>query len=80
MASDLTHIESTIQVSSNITQGCAECGEREASSVGSDNVSEKVNHYLGHGYQLLHVGSETSGTDEGLWHSTVAVLGKPRAG
>jgi hypothetical protein len=42
-----------------------------------DSVEEQVNHYLGHGLKLLHIGTESSRTPEGeVWQSTVAVLGK----
>ncbi len=73
---DMSQFERTVQVSSNIVKNCEECNGREADMSG--DVSDKVNHYLEHGYQLLHVGPETSHGDEGLWHSTVALLGKPR--
>jgi hypothetical protein len=62
-------VKKTVQVSSNIVKACEHC---------ADNVSAQINHYIGHhGYKLLHVGSETSHADNGgLWHSTVAILGK----
>jgi len=47
-------------------------------SVVSDwyDLGNRIQHYLDHGYKLLHVGSETSHDDEGKpWHSTVAVVG-----
>ncbi len=41
-----------------------------------DNVAEAINHYLKHGYKLLHVGQETSRDGNSLWQSSVAFLGK----
>ncbi len=41
-------------------------------------IDELIYHYLGHGYELLHIGTETRHDGKAnLMHSTVAVLGKP---
>ena len=63
----------TTDVSSNIYRGCEHCGAK----IGGDSVTEGINHYIEeHGYQLLHVGTQTSHAADGQpWHSTVAVLG-----
>lgn len=64
-----------VTVSTNIGQKCDEC---DYWVDGAEKFDEGVNHYIQeHGYKLLHVGSQTSHADDGLWHSTVAVLGKP---
>jgi len=66
----------TVQVSSDITASCPECVE--GPDHGAD-VAEKINHFLQHGYNLLHVGQETStGSNGEPWHNTVAILGKPK--
>jgi hypothetical protein len=40
------------------------------------DIGKEIQHYLEHGYKLLHVGQETSYDDDGKpWHSTVAVVG-----
>lgn len=73
-------VRKTVQVSSNITSACEECGDWGKTSPGFDaDITPRVNHYIeAHGYEVLHVGQETSHTNDGkLWHSTVAVLGKP---
>jgi hypothetical protein len=46
------------------------------STNGAGDFDTGVNDYLKQGYRLLHVGEETQHTNKGLWHSTVAILGK----
>lgn len=68
----LARVTYVIHVSTNITTGCKHCIHQ----IGGEQFAELINHYITeHGYELLHVGSETSHGDGGLWHSTVAVLG-----
>lgn len=57
---------------------CMECGNALPIRQRFDNdLQEHVNHYLGHGWVLLHVGQETR-ISEGVPHAlTVAVLGRP---
>jgi len=44
----------------------------------SDWLAERTNHLIGHGYQVLHVGQETTHGPTGEpWQRTTAVLGKP---
>ena len=47
-----------------------------------DDIQRRTNELLADGYKLLHVGTETSRDRDGnpSWHSTVAVLGRPRLG
>lgn len=69
----------------NNSSSCPKCkkqleraGSQSLMDKGS-NFTELINHYIRkHGYKLLHVGTETQyGVHEkGLWHDTVAVLGK----
>jgi hypothetical protein len=67
-------IDQIVKISTDIGTGCKHCGE----SIGLDRFEESVNHYIkAHNYKLLHVGQETTYSQEGSpWHSTVAVLGK----
>jgi hypothetical protein len=64
----------TIAISSNIGHGCEHCHGRFLGA--EDDISDSINHLISeHGYRLLHIGTQTSHAGEGLWHSTVAVLG-----
>ena len=67
---NITHIE---YLTSTIEKPCVECDE-------GDNLEfdKQINHYLAHGYKLLHTGPETTYSDgEGhFWYRTVAVMGK----
>ena len=67
-------VKQTVQVSSHITKGCEECDK----GFGPESeVAEQINHYLNHGYKLLHIGQETSeGIGGKIWQNTIAILGK----
>lgn len=69
-----TGINHVVHISTNIGTSCEHCSE----SIGLDRYAESINHYINkHGYKLLHVGQETLHADNGgLWHSSVAVVGK----
>lgn len=71
-----------VTVASHVPRAtCRECGAPLPNRHMSDSdLEDHVNHYLGHGYVLLHVGQETrAGDAEGrVVHATVAVLGRPR--
>ena len=72
---DLRHL---VQLSSNEPGPCEECDDWQWSL--DYSVIEHANHYINaHAYRVLHVGHETSRTEEGLWHSTVIVLGTAHA-
>lgn len=74
----MENVKRTVEISSNIGQGCDHCDEWVGASMrGNGGVATSINHYIeAHGYKLLHVGSQTSRDDEGKpWHSTVAILG-----
>jgi hypothetical protein len=65
-----------IHISTNVSRGCPVC--RKFSVGGSDDWEASVNHMLGHGWQLIHVGTETGfGSDHDPAHHTVAVLVEP---
>ena len=67
-------VKEVVQVSSSFWKCCKYCSSLKMSE---DTIEEQVNHYLGHGLTLLHIGTESSRTPEGeVWLSTVAVLGK----
>lgn len=68
-------VKKTISVSTDGGLSCEQCGELIADDSGQ--IHPKINHYLDHGYTLLHVGQQTTHDDhERPWHATVAVLGK----
>jgi hypothetical protein len=68
-------VQHTVQINSSITKSCQHCGNIGLSS--EPDVAEQINHYLKHGYKVLHVGQETSRDANGdQWQSTVAILGK----
>ena len=66
---DITHV---VCVASNVKKSCEHCNDPIPYGDGAD-IGEWINHYLGHGYKLLHIG-----TDYGFGDvpNTVAVLGK----
>jgi hypothetical protein len=76
MPDTLREIKSTVALTTNAGAfRCEACGE----NIFGDDVrglSRAINHYIDeHGYELLHVGTETQRANEGLWHHAVAVLG-----
>lgn len=57
---------------------CIECGNPLPTRQRFDSdLQEHVNHYLGHGWVLLHVGQETRVSEGAPLHLTIAVLGRP---
>lgn len=60
--------------SSTIEPTCRFCGKDVAALTDPDYFDKALQHYLGHGFKLKHVGQETDRVDEGLWHLTVAIL------
>ena len=67
-----------VHISTGAKTGCDLCN---SFSIGGENFAASVNHYItDHGYNLLHVGSETNLIDinntDALIIDTVAVLGK----
>jgi len=68
-----TEVQKVAQVYSGTGEACSECRARLDATV---DFGGAVNHYLDHGYTLLHVGQQTSRADEGLWQETVAILGR----
>ena len=71
---NMSDVKEVVQVSSSFWKCCKYCS---ALKMSEDSVEEQVNHYLSHGLKLLHIGTESSRTDEGeVWQSTIAVLGK----
>ena len=71
----LEKIQKTVELSSDVIGGCVHCGERPCGP--NADLGEQINHYLGHGYKLLHVGQQTTtGGDGKPWQSTIAILGK----
>ncbi len=66
-------IQKVAQVNSGTGESCSVCRARLDAP---EDFAGAVNHYLDHGYVLLHVGQQTSRADEGLWTETVAILGR----
>jgi len=67
----LKDIRQTVSFDSSGVSCCEECDFTSA------EIDALINHYLEHGYELLHVGQQTSRDGDGnLWQRTVVVLGK----
>ena len=74
-ATEIADIAHVVHLSTDIGKSCEVCGESLLNRM--EDIASQINHYLGHGFLLLHVGPQTSHSNEGLpWHSTVAVVGK----
>jgi hypothetical protein len=67
-------ISSVVKISTNESRACDVCGTWIDTTA---DFAKSVNHYLSHGYRIVHIGQETVDGTEGLWQTTVAVLGKP---
>jgi len=64
-----------VEVSSNIWRPCpvAHCGGINH----NDDLPTRVNHLIGHGYRLLHVGQQNEMDNQGHpYPTTVAILGR----
>jgi len=71
---EMKDVKEVVQVSSSFWKCCKYCS---ALKLAQDTVEDQINHYLGHGLKLFHIGMESSRTPEGeTWNSTVAILGK----
>lgn len=69
------NVKMTHSVSSNEFGPCDICMQPTTSGRPNDAIHDKINHYLEHGCEILHVGTETTHDQDGRpWHSTVAVL------
>lgn len=67
-----------VEIRSECRGSCEECHKSVYQSTDCDYLSKMINHYLSHGYEVKHVGQETSRDDDGNpWQSTVAILLKP---
>ncbi|HVZ19475.1 MAG TPA: hypothetical protein VG871_00355 [Vicinamibacterales bacterium] len=68
-------IKTTVDVIGGAAWACS-CGEG-LDTTNSRGVADAINHYIEeHGYQLLHVGTQTVRSGDGqIWHNTIAVLG-----
>jgi hypothetical protein len=78
MSVSRTNIHRTGYVSTIKMAACPECDDRVPFEPYSGwKIDDLINHCLAHGYELLHLGTETSrdmGTADLI---TVAILGKP---
>jgi hypothetical protein len=68
----MSHVEkkTTIYLSTGIATSCKVC----STDIAYDDIAKQINHYLDHGYKVIHMGQETFESDAGLEHRTVAVL------
>ncbi len=66
-------VKGIVEVNSDTWQSCELCDFY----IKGDQFSEAVNHYISkHGHRLLHIGSRTTGDEQGgPWAMSVAVLG-----
>ena len=71
------NVDRIIHVSTGVVGGSCELCQSGFGTPGLPDFENKVNHYLGHGLTLLHVGQETDEDRDGKrhWQHTVAVLG-----
>ena len=80
MSEHLSGIKSTVGLTTNGGAFyCDKCSERLGDDV--RGLSAAIDHYIKkHGYELLHVGTETTHDDKGgPWHCSVAVMGSRSA-
>jgi hypothetical protein len=72
----MNNVKQVVRVTSDSLETCVVCENLPAAPEKEIDVADSINRYLEHGYKLLYIGTETSKEDGGLWHSTVAVLGR----
>jgi hypothetical protein len=65
-------ISAVHHISTNISAGCPVCS---AHLKAHEDFDGAVNHMIGHGWTVEHIGSETIHDEHGKpWHTTVAVV------
>lgn len=70
------NMKHVVQLSSDVHGPCEACRDFRT----DDDMGNAINHYLEHGYVLLHVGTQTTHDLDGKpSHSTVAIMGLPKA-
>jgi len=68
----IANMKRVVQLSSDVHRLCEDCRDFRTDA----NVGNAINHYLEHGYVLLHVGTQTTHALDGTSrHSTVAIMG-----
>jgi len=66
-------VKQVVQIFSSNSKQCPDCNFVQTPHMDIDHV---INHYLTHGYKLLHVGQETTRDIDGKPREmTIAVLG-----
>jgi len=66
------NVKQVVYLSNDDGMACNECN-----GLTDRNLASRINHYIStHGYKLLHVGQETGNSDDGIYHFSIAVLGK----
>lgn len=71
---DIGEIKHIVEVGGGIGRACEEC----STWLGSDSFDRNVNHFLQdhEGYQLLSVGTRSTGDEGDAMHFPIAILGK----
>lgn len=73
---ELKDVGYTVKLITDVGVACPVCGHWEDAA----DIDVRINHLLGHEFQLLHIGSETSFDETGKpWVQTVAILGSSEA-
>ena len=76
---DATDVEQILTISSTESRGCPICKKKTLD--GTMDFDGAVNHVIGHGWNLLHVGSQdVTGMKGEPYRTTVAVLGGDSVG
>ena len=65
-------ISHVVRVHTNYKTQCEHCD----ALFDYNEFAESINHYIEHGYKLLHIGTETHHIEGNLWYFSVATLGK----
>ena len=73
------NVKRVVEIRSEVTGGvCPHCGRvytEDQPGLGSE-LEKRINHLLGHGFKILHVGQETGTDYKGdPYQATVAILG-----
>jgi hypothetical protein len=69
-----------VRLSSNVLQFCDYCDYVQADVREWDWLASMATHYTQeHGFEILHIGTESSQDDKGTFHYTVAYLGLSRS-
>lgn len=69
-------INHVYQFASNSNRASIPCEMKDCSfNAANQELDTVINHYIGHGYEILHIGTETEMRDGNLHFHTFALLG-----